>query len=753
MRSAIRKFIHHPVTDAVVALLIVASVGLIVLESRATEPERRQWLGLAGQVVNLIFIVELALRSVAARSQREFLRDFWVDIVSVLPFSSSFRALRIVRLLRLVRLGYYLARRGRRFMSAVSRNPAENSVVTTALAVVLVFGVVGMRIAEEPEVKGIGDAVWFTLFTLMGAQPAPIVPETLLGRVVCMVIILSGFTLFAFLTGTVSAFMVERMRGGLDVHLDLETLRDHYVICGWNRAAVSILRGLRGNAETRPVPIVVAAELEEEPDLHDVDMRRESVCFVRDDFSSTEVLRRIRVDHARRAILLADKSKPRSDQDRDARTILAALTIEKMRSGPGLGHTPIYTCVELLRRDAYKTRLLEQAGVEDIIETDEYMANLIAHTVRAYGLAQVLTELLTSGTGSEFVRRAVPSARAGLTFVEALRVWKAESNEIPLAWIRKTETGADGECVVNPAPGQVLAAGDDLILVSIPCDATRGGPPIRSVLTSGSARTAALPERPALDSLSGHIVICGWNRAAPKIIRQFRENTQTRRVPVVVIAEPAKPPEEYRVDATDPLTFYLSGDSTSIAVLEQARVGVARAAVLLADKSLPDRSDQDRDARTILTALTIEKMNPALQTCAELLARDEEKVQLLQLSNVEDIVVADEYVGNLIAQATRANGLVHVLDELLTSNTDNEFRKIAVPDDLAGVPFAEALVRHKQRRDEIILAIESTTAPGLPDLDSARRYYLVNPPATWPLRAEDRLFVITRDQSGTEVAG
>ena len=57
-------------------------------------------------------------------------------------------------------------------------------------------------------------------------------------------------------------------------------------------------------------------------------------------------------------ILLRDEVVPRSEQDRDARTVLAALTAERMTDG-------LYTVAEL--HDAESREILEMAGVEEIV--------------------------------------------------------------------------------------------------------------------------------------------------------------------------------------------------------------------------------------------------------------------------------------------------------------------------------------------------------------------------------------------------
>ena len=80
-------------------------------------------------------------------------------------------------------------------------------------------------------------------------------------------------------------------------------------------------------------------------------------------------------------------------------------------------------------------------------------------------------------------------------------------------------------------------------------------------------------------------------------------------------SEPPQPPREL-----EPYLMFYNDDFTRVDALE--RVGAHRAStcVILSDTS-NGRSEQDADARTILSALTVEKLNPEVYTCAELCNR------------------------------------------------------------------------------------------------------------------------------------
>lgn len=207
------------------------------------------------------------------------------------------------------------------------------------------------------------------------------------------------------------------------------------------------------------------------------------------------------------------------------------------------------------------------------------------------------------------------------------------------------------------------------------------------------------------------------------MLQELQTDPQTRHAPIVIVAELEQLPlsELRRVDQNR-LYFY-SGDYTRIDVLEKVQIYHASRAILLADTSQP-RSDQDRDARTVLAALTMEKLNPTIYTCAQLLDRNN-NVQL-QAAGVEDVVVADEMAGHLIGNAVRNQGAMDVFAELLTVQVGNQFYRLPLPSTLAGKTFWYAQRHLKEQYDALLVAVERRI--------EGRRQTEVNPPMDYELQ-------------------
>lgn len=461
MRQRLDRFIHHNATESTVAVLIVLSVALMVIERFVVETrDVRLLCENLGNAITALFVGELSIRWYVARSSRWFWREYWLDVLATLPLARPLRMLRVLRLLRLIRLGVRVSRRTRRMTLLFEEGISQNLLIIASLVMVFLFGAIGISLVEQrnPHFSSFGQAIWWSLVTMMAGEPIGGEPTTWAGRLVTLAVMLGGFTIFAMFTGVISAVMVARLRTGMEAkEMELDELQDHYVICGWNRAAPRIIAELQADPVTRRQPIVIVAELDHDPVLPRDGINEGLIFFVREDYTSADVLRRVRLDRARRAILLADKSRPRSDQDRDARTVLAALTIEKLNPG-------IHTCVELLNRANGK--VLELVGVEEILVGDEYMGNVIAHATRTGGLVRALDELLRAGVGNQFYRIALPESLANLPVGEATNRLKREQNLLLLGVEQpSSDPATKPKLILNPPANLTLSGHEHLLVI------------------------------------------------------------------------------------------------------------------------------------------------------------------------------------------------------------------------------------------------------------------------------------------------
>ncbi|MGA1475252.1 MAG: ion transporter [Prochlorothrix sp.] len=456
----IDRFIHAPATELALILLILVSVSLVILE---VAMGAGSWT--AGSfkhidhLISSIFLVELTCRYAVARRKKRFFRQYWLDIIAILPFSPAFRILRLLRLLRLLRVGILLNRSLSRFSYTLATTLGSQLGLLLVMGLIILVGALGIYLVEGRENEqfdSLSEALWWSFFTLVSAEPIGGQPTTDAGRFMALLVVTGGLTMFAVFTGVVSAVMKQRLKTVMEVRvLELDELQDHIIICGWNRSGHLLVEELQADQMLRHLPLVIVAENIEVPERELRSFNQSQLYFFQGDYTTLDVLENVGIYHASRAILLADATQPRGDQDRDARTVLAALTIEKL-------NPTIYTCAQLL--DRKNNVQLRVAGVEDVVITDELAGHLIATSARNLGAVEVLAELLTVQTGNQFYKINLPASWASLSFQEISQTLQSRHGAILVAIERGTDY--DRKILVNPSLDTRMELGDALVIIS-----------------------------------------------------------------------------------------------------------------------------------------------------------------------------------------------------------------------------------------------------------------------------------------------
>jgi voltage-gated potassium channel len=202
-----------------IPMLVLAFVwlALLVLELVEGASPLFETLGL---IIWVIFVVNFALEFTLAPHKGAYLRGNWLTALSLV--APALRVLRIVRVMRVLRLAR--ATRGLRLLRVISSlnrgmgalgaslQRRGFSYVAALTVLVTGAGAAGMY-AFENEVPGgissFGESLWWTamIMTTMGSQYWP---QTLEGRVLCVVLALYAFAVFGYVTATLATFFVGR---------------------------------------------------------------------------------------------------------------------------------------------------------------------------------------------------------------------------------------------------------------------------------------------------------------------------------------------------------------------------------------------------------------------------------------------------------------------------------------------------------------------------------------------------------------
>ncbi len=235
------------------------------------------------------------------------------------------------------------------------------------------------RLGESPvnSLRSFTDAVWWAIVTITTVGYGDVVPTTFAGRIVGIILIFVGFTLFSLLTGLIASLMVEdKLKGARGVKPVKE--RSHIVVCGWNETAAAMLTAFSERNIDDTIVLIGNYKPEFFSEL-EVKYPNLVLKYVRGDYSQKEILERANIAKACHVIVIADENLPR--QTADDRSVIAANAIRFC--SPSVPLT-----IQLL--NAQNRNHLDSARVDNIVSFDEmggYMlaSNIISkHTLSLY---------------------------------------------------------------------------------------------------------------------------------------------------------------------------------------------------------------------------------------------------------------------------------------------------------------------------------------------------------------------------------
>jgi len=210
--------------DGAVFVLIVIALALMMIELLFPLPYKTlAWFITVDFVICMFLISDFFLRLNLTEDKGWYLRRYWIDLVSSIPyygvlrFGRLFRINRFLRLFRLLRLSRALrvllfAFRGLdKLTKTFEMNLLKRSVLIAV--VLLIFGALSISAlegVEERSLQEMGESLWWSFTTVVTGGFADLHnPNTLTGRVVTAGLVLLGFAVTGIFTASLTSVLVE----------------------------------------------------------------------------------------------------------------------------------------------------------------------------------------------------------------------------------------------------------------------------------------------------------------------------------------------------------------------------------------------------------------------------------------------------------------------------------------------------------------------------------------------------------------
>lgn len=229
LRSLLNRLLfdlYSPLGRNANLLGILIIFGSVMLSMVATIPDieqdTRELIHSIELGVTILFAIEYGLRIYASRWPLRYILSFYglIDLLTWLPLllvGEVFLALRLLRILRLLKLLRYLRAMQLFFASMHDVFDVIFVVLATIIIIVLISGNL-IHFLEPETFPNAYIGCWWSLVTMTTVGYGDMVPVTVAGKIEAAVLMLTGVTMFALLTGTVTIKLAEMLNSRGSCH-------------------------------------------------------------------------------------------------------------------------------------------------------------------------------------------------------------------------------------------------------------------------------------------------------------------------------------------------------------------------------------------------------------------------------------------------------------------------------------------------------------------------------------------------------
>ncbi len=273
-----------------------------------------------------------------------------------------------------------------------------------------------------------------------------------------------------------------------------------------------------------------------------------------------------------------------------------------------------------------------------------------------------------------------------------------------------------------------------------------------------------------MQKLENHFIICGWKKDMPQILSDIMKVNPDLDAENIVLINRQDPSaiDELKANPLFNGIKFIHGDHSDEHIMQRANIKKAHTVLILADTS-GGATPLEVDSRTVISALTAETLNKKLYLCAEIL--DTKFQRHLELGHVDEVILSQDYGRTLIANASSATGIGHVINRLISVDSDTPIRVVPFPPEYIGKPYSDLADFFHDRDNTLTVGLLENTgnlytrkqealkeAQKTPDIsklvDNLKivkelkgNTPLINPPASYIVKKHSRAIIITKREA------
>lgn len=187
--------------------------------------------------------------------------------------------------------------------------------------------------------------------------------------------------------------------------------------------------------------------------------------------------------------------------------------------------------------------------------------------------------------------------------------------------------------------------------------------------------------------LTDHIVMCGWNMNADKLINSLYELKLNKNNFDLVLVNELSEEEINQVKSrfSKIKIHFVAGDFTQEETLLRASI-ISSSSVLVIPNNL-NNDNESHDEKTIFATLTIKSIDASIRVVAYLL--DRENLTHIKRAEADEVVVSDDFSLNILASHIVDPGVPQVSNHLINTSSDSRLKRKPIPGNYIGKKYSE----------------------------------------------------------------